>query len=43
MNKLKGLTYTEIAAKLDISVKTVEAHMSKAIKLIRKYLSQLDD
>ena len=30
--------YTEIAADLDISVKTVEAHMSKALKLIRTTL-----
>jgi len=30
--------YTEIAAELDISVKTVEAHMSKALKLIRAAL-----
>ena len=30
--------YGEIAAELDISVKTVEAHMSKALKLIRAAL-----
>lgn len=30
--------YAEIAAELDISVKTVEAHMSKALKLIRNIL-----
>lgn len=28
--------YTEIAAELGIAVKTVEAHMSKALKLIRQ-------
>ena len=30
--------YAEIAAELDISVKTVEAHMSKALKLVRTAL-----
>ncbi|HET8572969.1 MAG TPA: RNA polymerase sigma-70 factor [Edaphocola sp.] len=30
--------YVEIAAELDISVKTVEAHMSKALKLVRATL-----
>ena len=38
LNKLYGLKYQEIAIKLDISVKTVENHMGKALKLIREQL-----
>jgi RNA polymerase sigma-70 factor (ECF subfamily) len=39
MSKVEGLTYTEIAESLDISVKTVENHMGKAFKLLRKMLA----
>lgn len=35
LNKFRGLEYTEIATQLNISVKTVENHMGKALKLIR--------
>jgi len=35
MNRFKGMTYTEIAETQHISVKTVEAYMSKALKLLR--------
>ena len=38
MNRLNGLKYREIAVKLNISVKTVEAQMSKALKLLREKL-----
>jgi len=38
MNRFDGLKYSEIAAKLSISVKTVEADMSKALKEFRKEL-----
>jgi RNA polymerase sigma-70 factor (ECF subfamily) len=38
MNRFGGLKYREIAENLDISVKTVEAQMSKALKLIREKL-----
>tara|TARA_R110002050_G_scaffold112951_1_gene227418 strand:+ start:7873 stop:8451 length:579 start_codon:yes stop_codon:yes gene_type:complete len=36
LNKLHGLKYNEIAKRLNISKKTVESHMSKAFKKIRK-------
>jgi len=36
MNKFDGLKYKEIALQLNISVKTVEAHMNTAFKKIRK-------
>jgi len=35
LNKLNGLTYTEIAESEGISVKTVENHMIKALKILR--------
>jgi len=35
LNKLNGLSYAEIAAKEGISIKTVENHMLKALKIIR--------
>lgn len=35
MNRFEGKTYTEIAAEQNISVKTVEAYMSKALKQLR--------
>ncbi len=39
MHKFNGLTYAEIAEELDISIKTVENHMLKAIKLLREHLA----
>lgn len=39
MSRFDGLKYTEIAEKLSISVKTVEANMGKALKEFRKELS----
>jgi RNA polymerase sigma-70 factor, ECF subfamily len=39
LSKINGLTYTQIGAELNISVKTVEAHMSKALKLLREILA----
>lgn len=45
MNRFEGLKYSEIADKLNISVKTVENQMSKALKILRekllKYMSIL--
>lgn len=38
LNRFEGLKYHEIALKLSISVKTVEANMGKALKLLRKNL-----
>lgn len=38
MNRFEGLKYREIAEKLSISVKTVEANMSKALTAFRQEL-----
>ncbi len=35
LNRTEGLKYSEIANTLHISVKTVEAHMSKALSIVR--------
>lgn len=35
MSRMEGLTYEEIALELDISVKTVEKHISQAIKQVK--------
>lgn len=40
LSRFKGLKYKEIANKLDISVKTVEANISKALKTLRKYFPE---
>mgnify|MGYP000052918430 CR=1 FL=1 len=40
MNRIEGLKYAEIAAKLNISVKTVEGQMSKALAIMRDHLSE---
>ncbi|MFO7575788.1 MAG: RNA polymerase sigma-70 factor [Bacteroidales bacterium] len=41
LNRFEGLRYREIADKLSISVKTVEANMGKALKEFRKTLGEL--
>ena len=41
MNRFDQLTYKEIAKIQKISVKTVETHMSRALKFLRKQLSHL--
>ena len=38
MNRFEGLKYAEIAEKLSLSVKTVEANMGRALKEFRKAL-----
>lgn len=38
LSRFDNLKYNEIAAQLDISVKTVENHMGKALKLLREKL-----
>ena len=41
MHRFDGLTYKEIADILEVSVKTVEYRMTKALKLLRSKLSHL--
>jgi len=41
MNRFDGLKYREIAEKLDISIKTVETQMSRALKNLREKLSDM--
>ncbi len=41
MNRIDGLKYAEIAEILTLSIKTVEAHMGRAYKYLRKSLSFL--
>jgi RNA polymerase sigma-70 factor (ECF subfamily) len=40
MNRFEGLKYTDIAEKLSVSVKTVEANMGRALKEFRKVLKE---
>jgi RNA polymerase sigma-70 factor (ECF subfamily) len=39
LNRFEGLSYGDIAKELDISIKTVENQMSKALKILREQLS----
>lgn len=38
LSRLENLSHKEIAAQLDISVKTIENQMTKALKIMRKHL-----
>ena len=40
MNRFEGLKYSEIAERLSVSVKTVEANMGKALREFRKELKE---
>lgn len=40
MSRVDGLTYAEIARVMEVSVKTVEARMGRALKLLRDRLAQ---
>jgi RNA polymerase sigma-70 factor (ECF subfamily) len=40
LNRFEGLKYHEIADKLSISIKTVEANMGRALKMLRKNLKE---
>jgi RNA polymerase sigma-70 factor (ECF subfamily) len=40
LNRFSGLKYAEIATQLDISVKTVENQMTKALKILREQLGK---
>jgi len=39
MNRMEGLTYEEIANRLDLSVKAIEKRMSEALKIVRSKIS----
>ena len=40
MNRFEGLKYLQIADKMNISVKTVEGQMSKALNVLRQHLGE---
>ena len=42
LSRKSGLTYKEIAAEMDISVKTVENQMSRALRLMKELLKESD-
>ena len=40
LNRQQGMSYAEIATVLDLSVKTVEVHMGRALAALREHLAQ---
>lgn len=40
LSRVNGLKYAEIAATLDISIKTVEAQMGKALRILRERMAR---
>ena len=40
LNRVEGLKYAQIADKMNISIKTVEAQMSKALSVLREHLKE---
>jgi RNA polymerase sigma-70 factor (ECF subfamily) len=40
LSRINGLKYSEIAERLNISIKTVEGHMSKALTILRTELKE---
>lgn len=40
LNRMEGLKYAQIAEKMGISIKTVEAQMSKALSVLREHLRE---
>ena len=43
MSREQGMTYREIAETLSVSSKTVETHIYKALKQIKKHISMVND
>ena len=41
MSRFKNMKYKDIAEELEVSVKTVEAHMSKALKSLKAHLKDI--
>ncbi len=42
LSREEGLTYSEIAKVMDVSVKTVETHISKALRILREELREFE-